>query len=1155
RANRLANHLRGLGVGPEARVGICLERTPHMVAALLATLKAGGAYVPLDPAYPTERLAFMLRDADVAVLVTQEKLRGLLPAGGARVVSIDGAAEEIAAASAHNPPGAATPAALAYLIYTSGSTGVPKGVAIEHESAVALLSWAADVYTAEELSGVLAATSISFDLSVFEIFFPLTRGGCVVVVENALAVAHSAHAGEVRLINTVPSAIAALLKSGGIPAGVTTVNLAGEPLGAELVDALYAHGIGRVYDLYGPSEDTTYSTWTLRRAGGPVTIGRPISNTRAYVLDGAMQAVPAGVVGELYLGGRGVARGYLGRAGLTADRFVPDAFGARPGARLYRTGDRVRWLADGTLQYLGRVDVQVKVRGFRIELGEIEARLAEHPGVREATLLAREDVPGERRLVAYYVGDAPGAEALRTHLAARLPEYMVPAAFVRLNEMPRTPNGKLDRRALPAPEGAAFGTRAFEAPAGEIERVVAGIWSELLRVEPVGRWDHFFDLGGHSLVAIQVVSRVRRALGMEVPQSALFELPVLADFARGLEQAGRANLPAITPAPRGDHLPLSFAQQRLWFLEQLGGTGAAYHIPARLRLTGTLDRAALMRALDHILARHEALRTTFVATDRGPAQRITPAEDSAFRLVEHDLRGHRGTEAAAEMQRLMAEEVRAPFDLEHGPLIRGRLLRVAADDHVLVLTMHHIVSDAWSFGILIRELSTLYRAFLRGEADPLPALPVQYADYAAWHRRWVASEVLEAQAAYWKATFAGAPELLELPTDHPRPTRQDHAGTALPLELDEELTAGLKALGRRHGTTLFMTLLAGWAVVLGRMCGQDDVVVGTPTANRGRQEIEGLIGFFVNTVALRLELAGSPTVAEVLARVKERALGAQRNQDIPFEQVVERLQPVRSLAHSAVFQVMFAWQNAPGGNLELPGLSLDGVAGPEHDTAKFDLSLSLYEDEGRIVGALTYATALFAPATAERYVGYLRRVLAAMVADEARAVDDIELLAADERARLVDGWNATAAEYPADACMHELFEAQAERTPDAVAVTFEESALSYGELNRRANRLAHHLVGLGVGPDVRVGLCVERSLEMMVALLAVMKAGGAYVPLDPDHPAERTHYTLADSAPAVLLTQDRLADRFRGIAVPVVALDDGAAWAAEPATNPARAGL
>ncbi|HYR12486.1 MAG TPA: condensation domain-containing protein, partial [Longimicrobium sp.] len=666
---------------------------------------------------------------------------------------------------------------------------------------------------------------------------------------------------------------------------------------------------------------------------------------------------------------------------------------------------------------------------------EIEARLAEHPGVRAPVVLAREDAPGDRRLVAYYLADEPVAvDALKSHLASRLPEYMVPAAYVWMEAYPLTPNGKTDRKAFPAPADDAYAAQEYEAPAGETEQAVAAIWAEVLGAGRVGRRDDFFELGGHSLLAMQVISRVREALGVVVPLQELFEGPVLADFARGLETAAQAETTAIAPVDRTAAIPPSFAQQQLWLLEQLGSTGAAYHIPVRLRLYGDLDRGALVRALDRIVARHEALRTTFPAVDGEPVQRIAPVEESAFRLVEHDL--HAAPDAEDALRRLVSDEGSAPFDLAHGPLIRGRLVCMAADHHVLLLTMHHIVSDGWSLGVLYRELGALYGAFARGDADPLPPLPVQYADYAAWHRRWVSGHAVEAQAEYWAQTLAGAPELLELPADRPRPPRQDFAGALLQVELDEALTTALRTLGQRHGTTLYMTVLAGWATVLARLSGQDDVVVGTPSAGRGTSEIEGLIGYFGNPLAVRVDVSGSPTVAELLGRVRERALEAQRHQDIPIEQVVERVRPARSLSHAPLFQVMLAWQEFPGSELELPGIAAAPLDGVEEGGAPVDLTLSIAPRDGRIAGTLAYATALFDRATVERHVGYLRRVLEEMAADDSKRVDRLDLLSAAERRRVVEDWNATDAGYPAGACVYDLFRAQAARTPEAVALSW-----------------------------------------------------------------------------------------------------------------------
>jgi amino acid adenylation domain-containing protein len=1167
RANRLAHELRARGVGPEVRVGLCVERSLELMVALLGVLKAGGAYVALDPSYPEDRLRYMLLDSAPAVLLASgpaaERFAGL----SVPVLVLDGGAVPWAGRPHTNPARERLrPDHLAYVIYTSGSTGRPKGVMVEHRSLVNVAAWMGKAWPLGAGDVVLHKTPYSFDASLRELIPPLLAGARLVVARpdghrQPDYLLETVRRERVTTLHFVPSMLGVLVEHAELAdcAEIERVVCGGEPLPAELVRSFYRRlPSARLHNVYGPTEATVDVTaWDCPADGLParIPIGAPASNTRLYLLDRRGEPVPAGVAGELYIGGVQVARGYVGRAELTADRFVPDPFASQPGARLYRTGDRGRWLPGGEIELLGRGDSQVKVRGFRIELGEIEARLAEHPSVRQAVVLAREDAPGDPRLVAYHVSDdGVQADALRAHLGERLPEHMVPAAYVRLDALPRTPNGKLDRRALPAPEWDAFGRRGYEAPAGGTEQALAEIWAGVLRAERVGRWDHFFELGGHSLLAVQVVSRVRQVLGLEVALGEVFEHPVLADMARVLEAAGRAELPPIEAVERSGPLPLSFAQQRLWFLEQLGGMGSAYHLAKGLRLHGDLDRAALRRALDRIVARHEALRTVFVAPSGEAEQRIVPAEQSPFPLLEHDLSAHAGRDE--ELRRLMAEEASAPFDLASGPLFRGRLVRLGEDEHVLLLTLHHIVSDAWSTGLLIGELGALYDAFRRGAGDPLPALPVQYADYAAWQRRWAEGGVLDAQGAYWKETLSGAPALLELPTDHVRPARQDHAGALVLVDLDEELTAGLKALSRRHGTTLFQTLLAGWAAVLSRLSGQRDVVIGTPTANRSRQEIEGLIGFFVNTLALRVDLDGSPTVGELLGRVRARSLEAQQNQDIPFEQVVERVQPARSLAHSPLFQVMFAWQNAPRDSLVLPGLAVGPVPGAVYETAKFDLSLWLSEAEGRIRGRIEYATALFERETVERYTGYLRRVLEAMAADERAAVEELPILSGAERALVVEEWNRTEAEYPREACVHELFEQQVERTPDAVALVFSDQAFSYAELNRRANRLAHELSARGVGPDVRVALCVERSPEMLIALLGVLKAGGAYVPLDPSYPVERLRYMLQDSRPAVVLTQTSLAMLFERTAVPVVLLDaEAASWAGRPESNPRPRGL
>ncbi|TIN35298.1 MAG: amino acid adenylation domain-containing protein, partial [Mesorhizobium sp.] len=1052
---------------------------------------------------------------------------------------------------------------LAYVIYTSGSTGTPKGVMVEHASTVNLLHWSSGVFADSEISRTLFSTSISFDLSVYECFVPLSQGSTLYLVEDALALAQTPL--DVSLINTVPSAIAALVDQKAVPASTSVINLAGERLKADLIERVFeSSGVEKICNLYAPSETTTYSTWICMPRGEAVveTIGRPIANTRVYLLDGHGGPVPFGAVGELCIGGAGVARGYLNRPDLTAERFIASPF--VDGDRLYRTGDLARYLPDGNLEFLGRNDEQVKIRGFRIEPGEIAARLCEHAWLREAVVVARQDRAGDKHLVAYVVcapeagsddDDGGGlAGALRAHLGARLPDYMVPSAFVRLAALPLTPNGKLDRKALPAPADDAYARRSYEAPRGAVETALAQIWAELLGVERVGRHDHFFELGGHSLLAVQLSSRLSRAVGVELPLSTLFANPVLSDLAASivevLSRSGTQDLPAIAAVSRDEPLVLSFAQQRLWFLAQLDEGSTNYHIPLALRLRGELDRSAWQRSLDRLFARHEALRSVFVAPEGKPWVEVLPP-DAGLPMVEHDLRDRPDAEAA--LLDLCHEEARTPFDLARGPLIRGRLIRMPDEEHVFLLTQHHIVSDGWSMGVLVRELRQLYRAFEAGQDDPLPPLAIQYPDYAAWQRQWLSGERLQKQAQYWRDTLSGAPARLVLPTDHARPAQQSFAGASVPIVIDADLTRGLKRLSRQHGTTLFMTVLAAWAAVLSRLSGQDDLVIGVPSANRGRREIEELIGFFVNTLALRLDLAGEPSVSQLLEQTRRTALAAQEHQDLPFEQVVEIVQPPRALDHTPLFQVMLAWQNNAVGSFDLAGLSVE-AAGEGYDQVKVDLELSLGECGEVIAGTFGYASALFDEATIERQRGYLLALLRAMVADAGQPVGRIELLPAAERAYLLEELNRTAAAYPSERCIHELFEQQVQKAPEAVALVFEDERLSYGELNARANRLAHHLIGLGVRPDQPVAICLERSPAMVVGLLAILKAGGAYLPLDPAYPCARLRQVVDDAAPRLLLCDaaGRAALGAEALAdVSVVDLETVTpAWAELPACDP-----
>ncbi len=1155
RANQLAHYLKTKGVGPEVRVGICVERSLEMVVGLLGILKAGGAYVPLDPNYPVARLSYIIRDAQISVMLTQAEFAALVSEYQGSIVCLEWEMETIKEYPEKNLASGGVAENLAYVIYTSGSTGEPKGVAIAHRSAGILIEWGRNAFSNEELAAVLASTSICFDLSIFELFVPLSAGGRVILVENALLWVKAGKVEEVTLLNTVPSVMTELLRVGALPETLKTINLAGETLSAELVKLVYEQTtVERIHDLYGPSEDTTYSTCALRHKDRRATIGRPIANTEIYILDGRTEPVPVGVAGELHIGGDGLARGYMGRGDLTAEKFVPNPFSNQAGERLYKTGDSCRYLSDGNIEFLGRKDHQVKIRGFRIELGEIEARLREHPDVREAVVLAREDEPGQKRLVGYVElkeGASARSAELRSYLKKRLPEYMVPGFFVTLEKLPLTPNGKVDRKALPVPK-VSGGEGQYVAPRSELEKLMAGTWCETLQLEQVGISDNFFDLGGHSLLAIKVITRIRKIFQLEVPLKALFENPTVAGFCKHVKrhgaEIGQLLSPEIQRANRAAPLPLSYAQERLWFIDQLEPNSAAYNMPGALRIEGRLDVGALERAINEIIRRHESLRTVFQMSQEGPVQVISDYEGQALPMV--DLGGLPAGVREQVGRELTGEEGRRPFDLSRGPLARVRLLRLGPAEQVLLYTLHHIMSDGWSAEVVNRELGTFYEAFAEGRSSPLPELPIQYADFAVWQRGWLRGEVLEKQVSYWKEQLAGVSPL-ELATDHPRPAMQSFNGAAQEIKIDAATVEALKRLGAEQGVTLFMTLLAGFQVLLSRYSGQEDIVVGSPIANRTREEVEGLIGFFVNTLVLRTDLSGDPTVSELLQRVRQASLGAFEHQDLPFEILVKELQPERDLSRNPVFQVLFALNNTPQQEAQFTHLTFRPAGGAEV-TTRFDLELHVWERSGEIAGVLIYNTDLFDSRTMRRMSEHFVRLVGLFVERPQNRLSELEILSASERERLLVGWNDTAAAYPKDKCIHELFEKQVEQTPEAVAVVFEGEQLSYRELNGRANQLAHYLKRKGVGPEVRVGICVERSLEMVVGLLGILKAGGAYVPLDANYPAERLKYMVEDSQVEVLVTQADLINRVPDVDGEKVCFDqDEEKIRCESKTNPA----
>ncbi|HEV8580104.1 MAG TPA: amino acid adenylation domain-containing protein [Thermoanaerobaculia bacterium] len=1146
RANRLARHLQALGIRPETRVGLCLDRSADAVVGMLGILKAGGAYVPLDPAYPRARLAYVLADSGARLVVTHGDVWAGLGLEAAEPVLLDAHGEDIASRSDAIPISPVTAGNLAYLIYTSGSTGRAKGVAIEHRSAVAFLDWALGWYAPEDLSGVLAATSFCFDLSVFEIFAPLSMGGRVILAHDVLHLADLPAAREATLINTVPSAMTELLRAGALPASVRTVNLAGEPLRSRLAREVYATGtVQRLYNLYGPSEDTTYSTAVLvpRECEGPPTIGLPIEGTQAHVLATSLEAVADGEIGELYLGGEGLARGYLDRPQLTADRFIPDPFAGEPGARLYRTGDLVRRLPNGELAFLGRSDHQVKIRGFRIELGEIEAVLTAHPDIAEAVVQVRQAEVGEQRLVAFaelVPGWPVAISDLRAWLMERLPAYMVPSAFVLLPTLPRLPNGKIDRGALPEPGGSRDGmSTPFAAPRTAVEEGIAALWADLTGVSPVGINDLFLELGGHSLLAAQAAARLSDVFDIEVPAHACLRAGTVAGLAAEVERrrSTGASPAAIARVSREGDLPLSYAQQRLWLFDRLEPGSPVYNVAEAVRLRGALDIRALARALDWIVARHESLRTTFAVRGDAPVQVI--ARPETVPLAMTDLRGV--PLAARERAAVAAAEAaaRRPFDLEAGPLLRAALFRLAAGDHLLLVMVHHVAADGWSLDVLFRELGAGYEAYARGAEPRAPELAVQYADFAVWQRQRLQGSELETAAGRWRERLAGGPPALELPTDRPRPAVPGRRGATHRFAVTAETVAAVRRFGRGSEATLFMVLLAGWQALLSRHSGQADFAVGSPVAGRTHRALEDLIGFFVNLLPLRADLSREPSGRELVRRVRAAALDAYADQEVPFDRLVEELREDRDPSRSPVFQTVLALEETAVERRGLPGLEAARID-LDSGTAKFDLTLFVEPADGGLRCALEYRTDLFERATMARLAERFPRLLAALAASPERSVADLPLLTEEELRHLLTDHNRTRFDGGDRRPVHVQVREVAAAAPARLAIDSGRERVTYGELERRANRLAHRLQRMGVGPEAVVGVLAERSPALVEACLAVLKAGAAYLPLDPELPGERLCAMLADSRARVLLAQDRLLGKVSTPGMTVVSLDEQA---------------
>jgi amino acid adenylation domain-containing protein len=1117
RANRLARHLIGIGVGPGSLVGLCLERSADLIVSFLGILKAGGAYLPLDPSSPAERLRWMLwmlEDTGVRVAIDGGALEGAAPPG-LELVRLDRDAAAIAAQSSAYLPPVGSASDLAYVMYTSGTTGLPKGVAIPHRGIVRLVV-GTDYFGVRPGDRVLQASTPAFDASTMEIWGALLNGACLVVLPREVCLSPFGLKAALRregiTIVVLTSALVHQVAREAPDAfnGVRDVILGGETADPHLMRRVLAHGgPDRLINVYGPTESTVIVTWHQVKEVPPgaasVPIGRPISNSDVWVVDPEMRPLPPGQPGELLLGGDGLARGYWARPEVTAEMFVPNPFAGpeSAGSRLYRTGDLGAWREDGTLDFLGRADRQIKIRGFRVEPGEIEAALAAHPAVRQAHVAVRPHpagIAGESRLIAYVVvADAVTREELHAFLVDRLPAPLVPSAVVLLDTFPLNLNGKVDHALLPDPDRESSGLREHVEPRTELEARLASIWSELLGVERPGVLDDFFALGGHSITAGQLVSRLRSDLGVELPLRDVYDHPTLARLAVRLETAGETGLPPISRAPRDRPLPLSYPQRRLWFLDRLEPGLAVYNVPLFYRISGPLDVPVLERSLSELVRRHEVLRTVFQVVDGEPVQVVLPAPEISLPVFD--------VEGVEEAERRLREEARRPFDLQSGPLVRPLLLRVGPEDHYLLLGLHHIACDGGSAGALAGDMAALYGA------SPLPELPLQYGDFADWQVRSLRGAVLEGLLGHWRVRLAGVGDLPRLATDRPRPTVQTYRGDHLVFELTAE---PLEALARSRGTSLFTVLLAAFFVFLRHHTGGEQVAVGTPATSRGRAELEPLIGLFLNTLVLRADLKGDAVFPDLLDRVRNEVADAVAHQDLPFEKLVEELQPERDLGRNPLFDVLFSYREGEGEQLRLPGLELQQLD-LGTNTAKLDLTLSISRASGRLRVRLEYATDLFERATAERMATRLETLFAGVSEDPARRLSDLPLMSEPERRQMIVEWNRTALEIP-DGTIHGQIAAQAARTPGAVAVVWRGESWTFADLQARAGRLADHLRSLGVGPEVPVGIHLERSADMLAAVLAVLQAGGAYLPLDPAYPEERRAFMLADSGARVVVT-------------------------------------
>ncbi len=1138
RANQLAHYLRKQGLREDNLVGVALERSMELIVALLAIFKAGGAYVPLDHEHPKERISFIIEETKTDIILTQKKHKEKLTANNVNILCIDDEWPNFENLRTTNLKNIAQPQNLAYVMYTSGSTGKPKGVMIEHAALVNHLCWLQETFALTPSDRLLQKTTHTFDISVYELFWPLIAGSTLVFAKpgghkDPEYLAELIVRENITDINFVPSMLEVFLQypNASDVKNLKRVACVGEALPSSLRKRFFQSLPNvELHNLYGPTEATiNVSWWDCRNESDTpiVPIGSAIANTKLYILDENVKPVPAGVEGELHIGGVQLARGYLNRPQLNNKQFIPNPFDNTSGSRLYKTGDLCRYLPDGNIEFLGRLDHQVKIRGFRIELGEVESVLAERSDIQQVVVMAREDEPGNKRLVAYMTclkNNKPDNKDLRDYFSKKVPDYMIPSAFVFLDAMPLTPNGKVNRKALPEPtEHLTIAQTDYVPPQNKTQKALADIFAKVLGIEKVGINDNFFELGGHSLLATKVLTRIPAKLKTKVSIASFFENPTVFKLARVIELSLQKNsaetLVSLIPKIKRDGpLTTSYAQRRMWFLYELEPNSPLYNIPFILNMKGNLDIQALERALNDIIQRHDSLRTTFDIQDRQVVQTI---HTHSYRQlpVETIPKLSPGESADLTEHHAIKEEAEKLFDLHKGPVLRMKLFRLQQKEHALVLTMHHIVSDGWSIDIFLNELAAAYTARRENRAPDLPPLVIQYPDYAQWQQQWLDGQTRQNQLSYWLEQLKLPLPVLDLPLDFPRPDIVTYKGHRKSLSISSTITQDIYRFNHQNGKTLFMTLLAAFYVLIHRYTDQEEIILGTPIANRMRQEFETLIGFFVNTLAIRANLSQNPSFKEFLEQIQHRCLQAYDNQDLPFEQLVEKLKPKREKNRMPVFQVMFVLQSAHDRQIKLPDLDVE-CEEISTDTSKVDLTLFIEEFKDQLIATVEYNTDLFKNDTIDRLLTHYQNLLRNIVSNPEARLRELSLVHQSDRKQVIEDTKKSPCEYRQDRCVHELFEDQVNKTPDAIALIYQSEQLTYSQLNKRANQLAHYLRKQGVKPDSLVGVSLDRSPEIIVAFLAILKAGGAYVPLDEGYPKQRIKLMIEDAQLKIILTDD-----------------------------------